>query len=241
MAERIILNMQFLIRQEKFAGPLDLLLTLIAKEKLSITEISLAQVADQYISYVQSIEKIDIDSLAEFLVIAAQLMLLKSKALLPYAEDQEEEQTVQELQERLKTYQQIKRLAKKLRDLERKGQIIAAREPFKNVASLFRPPRKIKLTDFKKALTKILSSLPSSKKLAEEKIQRAISLEEKIKNIQLLFEKNIKSTFSELVGAKADRIEIIVSFLAILELTRQRIITIQQDNLFSDIIIQKYE
>src|SRR3989344_3794745 len=110
--------MTYIMKQEKFEGPMELLLELIEKEKLSISEISLAKVADEYISYVKGLEKIDPEELAEFLVVAAHLMLIKSRSLLPQLKlTEEEEGSIEELEKRLKEYQRLRQLAGELKKL----------------------------------------------------------------------------------------------------------------------------
>src|SRR3989338_9586946 len=133
--------MTFAVKQEKFEGPLELLLDLIEKEKLSISEISLAKVTDDYIRHVRSLEKIDPEALAEFLVVAAQLMLVKSRSLLPGIElTREDEVAIGELEKRLEQYQRFRDLAGKLKALEKRHAYIATREHYAGMEPIFYPP-----------------------------------------------------------------------------------------------------
>src|SRR3989338_9768044 len=117
--------MTFAVKQEKFEGPLDVLHELIEKEKLSISEISLAKVRYDYIRHVKSLEKIDPESLAEFLVVAAQLMLIKSRSLLPDLKfSAEDEVSIEELAKRLEEYRCLRELAKGLKTIEAGGKQI---------------------------------------------------------------------------------------------------------------------
>lgn len=232
--------MVFQIKHEKFEGPLDLLLELIEKESLSISEISLARVTDDYITYVKSLEKIDPENLAEFLVVAAQLMLIKSRSLLPQLKLSEEETgSIEELQSRLEEYKKIKELSRELKKIEATGQIIFSREAYKGVSSLFYPPPKFKIEVLGTIFKEFVASLPKLEKLLEDKIKHIISLEDKIKHIRLFLHHTLEQAFSNIVGGTKDKIEIIVSFLAILELAKQKFVDLKQEKLFEDIIVKK--
>lgn len=232
--------MPFQIKQEKFEGPLELLLELIGKEKLSISEVSLAKIADEYIGYVKSLDKIDPESLAEFLVVAAQLMLIKSRSLLPTLQLREEEEiSIEELQKRLAEYQQIRGCASKIREQEQMRRYIFTREAYMGVDPVFYPPPGLTVRIFADTFAAFLAALPKIEKLVEEKIRHIVSLEEKIVHIRSFLKDVLEETFSELVRGTKDKIEIIVSFLAILELARQKFITPHQRRLFEDIVVKR--
>ena len=232
--------MTFQTKQEKFEGPLELLLDLIEKEKLSISEVSLARVTDEYISYVKSLEKIDPLELAEFLVVAAQLMLIKSRSLLPNLVLSEEEQaSVEDLEKRLEEYRKIRELAKELKKLESDHRYIATREAYFGFAPIFYPPKKLTARSLADVFAAFLASLPKIEKLAEEKIKKIISLEEKIAHIRSFLQNTMEKAFSELIIGAKEKIEVIVSFLAILELAKQKFIELDQEKLFEDIRIKK--
>lgn len=232
--------MAFAVKQEKFEGPLELLLDLIEKEKLSISEISLAKVTDDYIRHVKSLEKIDPESLAEFLVIAAHLMLIKSRALLPSIKlSDEEEASLEELEKRLEEYKRLRELVRNLKVVEAEGKQIVTRESFLGLDPIFYPPPKLTLESFKNAFADFIAALPKIEKLAEEKIKRIISLEEKVKEIQKFLQEHLERAFSDVVRGAQEKIEVIVSFLAILELAKQKFVALEQKKMFEDIIIKK--
>lgn len=231
---------KYLIKQEKFEGPLDLLLELIDKEKLSINEISLAKVADDYIAYVKSLEKINPEALAEFLVVAAYLCLIKSRSLLPSLKiTEEEEESLEELAKRLEEYKQIKILAGGIRKLAAEKRFIFSRDGFIGIDPIFYPPPKLSSNILRDAFAAFIETLPQIGKLAEEKIKKIISLEGKIKEIQFLLSKKIENAFSAIVKGSREKVEIIVSFLAILELAKQKFVELDQKKLFEDIVIKK--
>ena len=232
--------MTYLIKQEKFEGPLEVLLELIEKEKLSISEISLAKVTDDYIKYVKSLEKIDPESLAEFLVVAAELLLIKSRSLMPDLKlSEEEELSIEDLEKRLREYKEIKNLAKELKKLEAKKEVIFTREAYHGMEAIFYPPPKLSVSALKESFAAFLAALPKIEKLAEEKIKKIISLEEKINHIRAFLQDTLEHAFSELIKGAKEKVEVIVSFLAILELSNQKFVELRQKYPFSDIIIKK--
>lgn len=234
------MSANYVFKQEKFEGPLELLLELIEKEKLSISEISLAKVTDEYISYVKSLDKIDPEQLAEFLVVAAQLMLIKSRSLLPGLQLSEEEmQSVEELEKRLEEYKRLRELSKEIKKLEAKKQYILTREAYWGMEPVFYPPQKLTTNMIRAAFTAFLAALPKIEKLAEEKIKKIISLEEKIAHIRSFLSEQVERAFSEITKGAKEKVEVIVSFLAILELARQHFVELHQKKAFEDILIKK--
>ena len=232
--------MTFRVKQEKFEGPFELLIELVEKEKLAISDISLAKVADEYIAYVKTLEKIDPEALAEFLVIAAQLILIKSRSLLPtLALSQEEEGSIEELEKRLAEFKILRELAQELKKIEAAHPIIASRESFTEFTPVFYPPPKLTLEKIEHAFSLFLAGIPKVQQLAEEKMKRVISLQEKIGHVREFLMNSVEKAFSELVGGSYEKIEIIVSFLAILELARQKFIDVSQSSLFADIKIKR--
>ena len=232
--------MVFQLKHEKFEGPLELLLDLIENEKLSISEISLAKVTDDYISYVKSLGKIDPESLAEFLVIAAHLMLIKSRSLLPsLALSKEDEASIEDLTARLAEYQRIRDITKELKKIESERRYIFTREAYQGMEPVFYPPPKFRIAMIPEAFMRVLATIPKFEKLAEEKIKKILSLEDKIKQVRSFLQEHMEKAFSELTKGAKEKIEIIVSFLAILELARQRFVELEQEKPFEDITIKK--
>jgi segregation and condensation protein A len=230
----------YTVKQEKFEGPLELLLELIEKEKLNINDISLAKVADEFVAHIKTLEQIDREQLAEFLVVASQLILIKSRALLPRtALSEEEKYSMEELERRLEEYRRMRECAKTVKDMLGAGRLIWTRELYSGMPAVFYPPKSVSGEILSRMLRGVIDAIPKIEKLAEEKIRKIISLEEKIKNLQLLLREKVERAFSELVGKGKDKIEIIVSFLAILELTKQKLISVSQESRFGEIMVKK--
>lgn len=235
--------MDFVIRQGEFEGPLDLLLQLVEKRKFFINDISLAEVTDDYLGHIKDLQ-VNIDQKTEFLVIAAILILLKSRSLLPNLElTVDEKKDVSDLELRLRLYQLFVGAGDSLKTF------------IKNTVPLRLPKKrkKIKQIIFIKddSITKnsvhnevlgVLSKLPKVEVMPKVKIEKILTLEEVIDSLQTRIQTATKFMFSSLnkkANTKEARINIIVSFLAMLELVRQGILSVAQDDIFEDIEIQK--
>ncbi|MBI3630866.1 MAG: segregation/condensation protein A [Candidatus Sungbacteria bacterium] len=232
--------MSFRITQEKFEGPLELLAELIERRQLAISEISLGRVADEYLAHVRSLEAPDPEELAGFLVIASQLMLVKSRSLLPdRASSEDEESSLKELETRVREYQKFRELAREIRKLESRGLKIVSREAYRGLAPVFYPPPRPDEALMERVFSACVAAIPRAEKLAEEKVKRIISLEEKIAHIRALVQGAVERGFSDIVHSAKEKADVIVSFLALLELARQKFVDINQEKLFADIMIKK--
>lgn len=222
-----------------FEGPLDTLLSLIEKRKLFINEISLAQVADDYIAYVKNLENFPIADSAHFILIASTLVLIKSKSLLPNLSLSEEEQgSIDDLENRLKEYQKYKALSKHLRD--RFGiHMSFLRLPPKERKIVFAPDKNVNSQKMLETISYLINQLPKAEIVPKAVVQKVISLEEMMDNLADRINKNLKMSFKDFSGhGKAEKVEVIVSFLAMLELVKQGIINVKQDKDFHDIEIE---
>ena len=232
--------MTYQLTLEKFSGPLGLLLNLVEEQKLSINEISLAEIAEKYIAYLKSLEEMPKGELAAFLVIASTLMLIKSRSLLPGIKlSEEEEIDIKELEERLKTYQFFKELSLHLKELNRQNKHLFGREAYTGMSAVFFPPEGLKIGDFKKIMDEILEAVPKIEQLPEETLGKMISIEDKMAEIQERLNKMLALTFDELKNSAEGKTEIIISFLAMLELVKQGWLILDQQKLFGGISLKK--
>lgn len=228
--------MMYQFKLDKFEGPLDLLLELIEKERLDITELSLANVTNQYLDHIKSTENIHLENLAEFLSVASKLILIKSRALLPMLQfSEEEEAEIKDLTEQLAAYKKFKEAADVLGKIAQKGQISYTREGFKGVESFFYPPENINAFDLKKYFSVVIAEIPIVEKLEEEIVREVMTLEEKINDLQNMLRQKVETSFAELTANATDKIDVIVSFLAMLEMVKQRIVQVEQGELFEEI------
>lgn len=234
------MNTSFKIKTEVFEGPLDLLLSLIEKRKLFINDISLAQVADDYIEYINKQENFPIASTADFILIASTLVLIKSKSLLPTLKLSEEEQEdIDDLETRLKFHQRMKELSLHISKSFGKN-IMYPKTFLKNIEPVFSPDSDLSVLKIKEGIKSIIQNLPKKVAVIPKKvIEKVISLEEMIENLTERITKNLKMSFKEFSGiGKAQKIDVIVSFLAVLELVKQGAISVSQYDKFSDITIE---
>ncbi len=226
----------FKIKTEVFEGPLDLLLNLIEKKKLFINDIALSKVADDYIAYLQNQEQFPIAQSADFLVIASTLLLIKSKSLLPNLNLSEEEQhDVSDLERRLKIYQRIKKLSIHIKNQFGK-EIIFAAEPRKAIP-VFSPDTTMTKENFLTAIMSVIKALPKmAENIPKAVVKKVISLEEMIGNLTTRIQSSLKLSFREFAKVgKEERVNVIISFLAMLELVKQGIVNVRQNNEFDDI------
>lgn len=232
-----------IIKLDKFEGPLSLLYQLIEKEELDITQVSLAKVADQYMFYIKAMSVANPEEMADFLVVAARLLLIKSKALLPYLYPEEEEE-IKELEQQLKMYQEFLAATKVIEAMIGKKRFMFSR-PFNRKAALyvdnqFSPPKNLTksllATVFDELITRIK---PAETALEEKLLERKINIEEKILMIEQRLLERMKMGFNQLIENAGNKTEVIVSFLAMLELVRMRQIDANQDEMFGDIEISK--
>lgn len=228
--------MTYCFKSEQFEGPLDLLLNLIEEQKLDVTQVSLAKVATQYLEYIKNKENITLENLADFLSVASKMILIKSKALLPLLEfSKEEEQEIKDLEKQLAEYKRFKDIAREIKKLAVSRRACFSREGYLGIQSFFYPPKNINVFDLKKTFVKILGEIPLIEKLEEEMVKEVITLEEKINHLQQMLQKKMETTFSEIASNANDKIDIIVSFLAMLELVKQKLIQVEQTELFQEI------
>lgn len=230
----------FSFRLPDFEGPLDLLLHLIEHRQLDITRVSLAVVADQYLEFISKPGAIALDALADYLIIAAKLILTKSRLLLPQPETEsgeQEEDVGDALARQLREYKMFKQAAAFLRDREQKGLRAYPR---------LAPPPKPQPTEWKlkgvttddlaRALNRALNVRPSMPQ-GTLTVPLSVSIDQQIRAIVSLTREHGRVSFSYLLENASTRIEIIVTFLAVLELIKRQQIFAQQEGLFGEIIL----
>ncbi len=228
------------LTQHEFEGPLDLLLNLIEGQKLDITTISIAQVTEQFLTYVRQLEEVDASSISDYLAIAAKLLVIKSKAILPTLEvEAEEEDSAISLEDQLKQYKQYRDLAKLLKTVDHRNlQSFTRSSVFSQRISFFPDPA-LTLDSLRLAVLRTVNELDQLKALPEAKIREAVSIQEKINYLQKSLAQQIETKLSTIISEAKNKSEVIVTFLAMLELIKQRVLTVEQESIFSDITIRK--
>ncbi len=229
------------VKVEQFEGPLDVLLSLIQEEKLDITTVSLASVADQYLGRLGSFaESLRANELADFLVVAAKLLFIKSKLLLPYL-TQEDEQEIHDLAQQLKIYKEFLTASKNLQRILSEHRISHTRPFSLNAGSeehLFFPPKKLNKNTLRDAFHTLITKAEIQKPSVKITFDAGVTVQEKIAFLRELAVSEPLSFLTLLRDSKSIT-EIIVSFLALLELVKQRQFLVTQHALFEDIIITR--
>ncbi|GAB4401414.1 MAG: ScpA family protein [Anaerolineales bacterium] len=226
-----------------FEGPLDLLLHLIEEQQLDITKVSLAQVTQQYLDYIAHAETINPDHLADFLVVAAKLIYIKSTVLLPQviAPEEEEEDAGDDLVRQLLLYRQFKRAADYLRALEEQGN-----RAFVRVAPPVDLPKTVDLEGVTldalvQAVREALAVAPPAPPVNDVVAPLIITVDEKIAYIQGRLARRGRVSFRHLIRQARNRMEIIVTFLAVLEMIKRQLVEAYQETLFGEVYIAALE
>ncbi len=247
----------FKVKTEDFEGPLEVLLELIEKRKLHISTVSLSKVADDFIEFTNSLEEKDgnyISNLSDFILVASTLLLIKSKSLLPTLDlSEEEEENIDDLEKRLLEYKKFKELSLEISKMF--GNFLYFPQERKKINVVFAPTKEINLITLKEALQNALNNIPVKEtKLAEITVKKIVSLEDMIDKLSERIQTSMKTSFKNFAKAttgendfskvgkgglyeipKEERINVIVSFLAMLELVKQGIIRVNQESEFDDI------
>jgi len=235
--------MNYKIRLEMFEGPLDLLLYLVKKDHLNIYDIPIAKVTQQYLEYINLMQLLDLNIAGEFLLMAATLMQIKSKMLLPAEESpvkEEEGDPRAELVKKLLEYEKFKQIAENLREREA-GQHDVFKRPKQEPGGDVGEQEKeevyfeASIFDLISAFSQALKDIP--KEVFYEVIKDQFTVEQKIHDILHLLLVQSEVKLSELFSKTKSKMEIIVVFLAILELAKMKEIIARQDKAFEDIII----
>ena len=226
------------IQIEKLEGPLDLLLQLIEQEELSISEVSLTKIADQYIEYLEHVAELDPEDLADFLVVAARLLLMKSRELLPGLAAPEDEGPSLEFQ--LKMYKMFWEAAQRLDSRLKKGNFIFFRDKLPaSIAPRFSPPPGLTAGRLRDSMLDVLQRITPIIKYPEERMKRTISIQDKIAHIKDIVGREVSVRFHELMKGAKSKTEVVVNFLALLELIKSRHVFVEQSEAFGDIVIKK--
>lgn len=240
----------FKIEIENFEGPLDLLCFLISKNKMNIFDVSLSQITDEYIEYLNHMQSMNLDIATEFLVMASNLLYIKSKKLLPVIEPEEDEEdemlTEEEILSRILEYKQYKEKVEDFKKIyaenfgtfekqaealkikrEWDGNLNASLEELYNIYQIVEQRNKDKVNKKAKNVENIVT-------------YEKVTIRSKVKQIMDLFKKKTSFVFSKVYDPKKDKkIDIVTAFLSVLELSRLKHVDIEQKNMFGDIVVKK--
>ena len=227
-----------------FEGPLDLLLHLIKTSKMNIYDIKIEEITKQYVDYIEKMKDMNLTIASEYLVMASELIELKSKMLLPRTEEEtEEEDPREELVNRLLEYQKYKDMINTFKDLETERKDFYTKEPI-NYRELsdteIMNDGSISVDDLVKALSKFLMRKEAEKPISTKITKKEISVSDRTRDIRQILNKKKKVSFFDLFEIKTKEY-VVVTFLSILEMAKLGEIKIIQENNFNNIIISKKE
>lgn len=228
----------FTVKTEAFEGPLLLLLDLIEKRKLLINDISLAHVTDDYVSYIESKGNFPMSDAADFIFIASTLLLIKSKSLLPVLQlSGEEQHDIANLERRLKLLQRFRALSIHLRQIFGTHPLFAPEE--RTLTPVFSPHHGITIENILRSAQEAIRNIPKKDFLPQVAVRTVISLEDMITRLSSRVEAALSMSFKDFAGVgKKEKVEVIVGFLAMLELVKRGVIAVQQNQHFSDITME---
>ena len=236
---------KYAIKIENFEGPLDLLCHLIDKNKMDIYDIKISEIADQYIEYINQMEKLNLEITSEFIIMASTLIYIKSKGLLPTNQEEEEELTEEELLKRIIEYKKYKEITKKLKE----NYETFSKRLYKSQEIIELPKQKIEKTYDIELIPKLYADIVNRN---NEKInQNAINIQRIAITDTYTVGSKVKEMFRELIKkpkfvfnrlytlSKCNKVEVVTAFTGLLELSRRSKVTTNQEELFGDITVEK--
>ncbi|MDP2631908.1 MAG: segregation/condensation protein A [Candidatus Uhrbacteria bacterium] len=230
--------MEFKVEQTAYSGPLGLLLELLDSQKLEIKDVALAGIADEYLKYLDENE-VNTNELADFLVVASRLIYLKSRQLMPYLRIEEEDTEVASLEDQLRLYRMFVRSAEKLEELYT-GERHSFARPFIRVRSnepTFNAPENVTISNLHSAFESLMKKLEPFFALQKASIIRIKSVEERLSELTKAIQSRASMKFQDIIVGASNKAEVVVSFLALLELMRRQIVTAKQKG--GEITIQR--
>ena len=227
---------RFEIETAVYKGPIEVLLELIETKKLLVNELSLSQVTDDFIGYVKSKGEFPIDDAADFIQVAATLLLIKSRSLIPDLElSGDEEDDIDDLKRRLYAYEKAREAARELSKIFGRSVMVSAGERPHEVK--FAPSTDMTLQNLEKALDEALKTLTKEVPLEEARVKTTITIDEMMGSLLERAQRVFTLSFKEFSNSR-EKVEVIVSFLALLELVKQGSLDASQHDMFADITIK---
>jgi segregation and condensation protein A len=226
-------------RLKEFEGPLDLLLFLIKKNEINLYDIPVAQITEQYLEYISFATELDLDDMTEFHVMAATLLYIKSRMLLPVDLDLEDdiEDPRQELVDKLIEYQKFKKLSELMEEKEKEAEWVIERKKLQRALPFVEDElwEKVDIWDLVKTFSNLMSNLSGERILD---LYEEVSINEKITLMTELLETRGECSFTDLVVRNGSIMDIVCAFLAVLEAVKIRMVSVFQNRMFGDIVIR---
>jgi len=234
--DTIIPRTGFSIKTDSYEGPFEVLLDLIEARKLLVNDLTLSSITEDYIQHVRAQEAFPVEQTANFIQIAATLLLIKSKSLIPDLELSEDENAdVEDLKRRLAAYEKVREASRELARLYGKKVMVSAGERLPEV--VFAPSRDLSTGALAEALAHVLAAREVVEELPEARVKPMVTIEEMMDQLARRVQSAMTLSFKDFAGDTKERIEVIVSFLALLELVKQGAVAADQHELHGDIRI----
>ncbi|MEK7631694.1 MAG: ScpA family protein [Patescibacteria group bacterium] len=229
------------VKVHTFEGPLDLLLQLIEQEELDISQVALAHVTEQYLQALEKSDNISAEDLADFLVVAAKLLLIKSRILLPQLAVEGAEEA-SDLERQLKIFKEYLDASRGIAKIIHKRRFTFGRgKPAVMIEEKFSPPEGLEMGTMRELFLAVLRDIEPVIALPKAVIEKTVSISEKIEAIRALILDKALISFKSIMEDAKTKTDVIVSFLALLELVKQRSIVVKQGALFTDIAIHRLD
>ena len=230
------LRTNFSIATESYQGPFELVLDLIEARKLLVNDLALSNITDDFIQHVRAQDAFPVEETANFIQIAATLLLIKSKSLIPdLALTEEEQGDVDDLKRRLEAYEKVREAARELGRIYGRQRLFAAGE--RKPEAQFAPARDLATGALAEALARVLAAREEAEKLPEARVKPMVTIEEMMDRLAKRVQTAMTLSFKEFAGSAKEKVEVIVSFLALLELVKQGAVAAEQHEDFGDIRI----
>lgn len=228
--------MPFNIKTDSYEGPFEVLLDLIEARKLLVNDLALANITEEYIQHVRAQEAFPVEETANFIQIAATLLLIKSKSLIPdLALSEEENADVEDLKRRLAAYEKVREAARELSRIY--GRHVMAAEGERTPEVMFAPSNDLSAAALAEAMARILAAREAVEELPEARVKPLVTIEEMMDQLAKRVQSAMTLSFNEFSAGTKGRIEVIVSFLALLELVKQGAVAAEQHEVYGDIRI----
>lgn len=234
--ETTLPKINFNIQTDAYHGPFELLLDLIETRKLLVNDLALANITEDFIQHVRAQEAFPVEETANFIQIAATLLLIKSKSLIPdLALTDEESSDVEDLKRRLEAYEKVREAARELSRIFGRAAMLPAGERAPEVT--FAPSNDLSANELAEALSRVLSAREAVEELPEARVKPLITIEEMMDRLAKRVQSAMTLSFKDFHGGTKMKVEVIVSFLALLELVKQGAVAAEQFVAHGDIRI----
>ncbi len=224
------------VKTDIYEGPFEVLLDLIESRKLLVNELSLAQITEDFIGHVRAQKLFPVEQTAHFVQVAATLLLIKSKSLIPdLTLTEEETEDVEDLKRRLAAYEKVREAARELSRIY--GETVLFGAGMRTPDVVFAPSKDMTKEGLAEALARVLAAREEVEALPEARVKPLVTIEEMMDRLSTRVQKAMKLSFKEFAGGAKERVEVIVSFLALLELVKQGAVAAEQFEQHGDIQI----